>query len=96
MIVYRTEADPAFVDLSIEPDDRAVFRDFSTRPDLENFGEAGFARYVTPRAWLSTWSALSSNARTLDNLSRVRQPLLIVHYSGDAATCMSEVQAMLD
>lgn len=89
-------ADPAFVDLSIEPDDRVVFSYFSTRPDLENFGEVGFARYVTPRAWLSTWSALSSNARTMDNLSLVREPLLIVHYAGDAATRLSEVHAMLD
>jgi hypothetical protein len=94
MIVYRTTADPAFVDLSIDPDDRRVFSYFSDRPDLENYGENGFARYVTPRAWLSTWSALSSNARTLDNLSKVKEPLLIVHYAGDAATRISEVTAM--
>jgi pimeloyl-ACP methyl ester carboxylesterase len=96
MIVYRTTADPAFADLSIEPDDRVVFTYFSARPDLENYGENGFARYITPRAWLSTWSALSSNARTLDNLPRIRDPLLIVHYAGDAATRMSEVGAMRD
>ncbi len=94
MIVYRTTADPAFVDLSIDPDDRVVFTYFSPRPDLENFGENGFARYVTPRAWLSTWSALSSNARTIDNLSRTHEPLLIVHYAGDAATRISEVREM--
>lgn len=95
MIVYRTTADPAFVDLSIEPDDRVVFSYFSARPDLENYGENGFARYVTPRAWLSTWSAISSNARTIDNLAQIEQPLLIVHYAGDAATRLSEVEEML-
>jgi len=96
MIVYRTTADPAFVDLSIDPDDRIVFSYFSARPDLENYGENGFARYVTPRAWLSTWSPLSSNARTLENLEQFSCPLLIVHYAGDAATRMSEVSEMLD
>jgi hypothetical protein len=91
MIVYRTTADPAFVDLSIEPDDRVVFSYVSARPDLENYGENGFARYVTPRAWLSTWSAVSSRARTADNLSACSEPLLIAHYAGDAATRLSEV-----
>jgi len=91
MIIYRTTADPAFVDLSIEPDDRIVFSYVSARPDLENYGENGFARYVTPRAWLSTWSALSSRARTADNLSACTMPLLIVHYAGDAATRLREV-----
>jgi len=96
MIVYRTTADPAFVDLSIDPDDRPVFTYFSGRPDLENYGENGFARYVTPRAWLSTWSPLSSNAGAIDNLAHVGVPLLIVHYAGDAATRLAEVGAMCD
>ncbi|MCH9827262.1 MAG: alpha/beta hydrolase [Gammaproteobacteria bacterium] len=94
MVVYRTTAYPAFVDLSIEPDDRIVYSYFSARPDLENHGENGFARYVTPRAWLSTWSPESSHARTIDNLARIREPLLVVHYAGDAATRISEVEAM--
>jgi hypothetical protein len=95
MLIYRTTADPASVDLNIEPDDRIVATYSTQRPDLENYGENGFARTVTPRAWLSTWSALSSNARTLDNLARVRDPLLVVHYAGDAATRLSEVKEMI-
>jgi hypothetical protein len=95
MIIYRTTADPAFVDLHIEPDDRPVQTYASLRPDLENYGENGFARTLIPRAWLSTWSPLSSNARTIDNLGRFADPLLIVHYAGDVGTRMSEVNAML-
>jgi hypothetical protein len=94
MIVYRTTADPAFVDLNIDPDDRTVQTYISRRPDQENYGENGFGRYVTPRAWLSTWSALSSNARTIDNLARFSDPLLIVHYAGDAGTRLGEVRQM--
>ena len=95
MIIYRTTADPASVDLNIDPDDRIVSTYSAQRPDLENYGENGFARTVTPRAWLSTWSALSSNAKTLDNLARVSDPLLIVHYAGDAGTRLSEVKEMV-
>ena len=94
IVVYRTTADPAAVDLSIDPDDRHVQSYSGKRPDLENYGENGFARYVTPRAWLSTWSADSSNARTIDNLEMIQDPLLIVHYAGDAGARLSEVREM--
>lgn len=96
MLIYRTTADPAFVDLNIDRDDRPVQTYTSRRPDLENYGENGFGRYTTPRAWLSTWSGLSSNAGTIDNLARISDPLLIVHYAGDAGTRNSEVQQMLE
>lgn len=95
MIVYRTTADPAFVDPSIDPDDRGIQSYIGKRPDLENYGENGFCRYVTPRAWLSTWSAVSSKAGMMDNLERFSDPLLIVHYAGDAGSRMAEAQEML-
>jgi hypothetical protein len=94
MIVYRTTADPAAVDLSIEPDDRVVQTYSAKRPDLENYSENGFSRYVTPRAWLSTWSPLSSRANTVENLAGIPDPLLIVHYAGDAGARLSEVAEM--
>lgn len=90
MVIYRTTADPAAVDLNIDPDDRVVGTYSGTRPDLENYGENGFARYLTPRAWLSTWSALSSKVRTADNLAQITEPLLIVHYAGDAGARIAE------
>lgn len=96
MVIYRTTADPAMVDLSIEPDDRVVQTYSSRRPDLENFGPNGFARYVTPQAWLSTWSASRSAARTIDNLAQIDDPLLVVHYAADAGARLGEVREMLD
>lgn len=95
MIVYRTSADPAFTDLGIDPDDRPVRSYWTSRPDLDNCSESGFGRCLTPRAWLSTWSPLSSNARTIDNLARVAAPLLVVAYAGDAGARMSEVREMV-
>ncbi|MFA7601646.1 MAG: hypothetical protein WCY29_01450 [Novosphingobium sp.] len=96
MIVFRTTAYPAFVDTSIEPDGRPVTSYFSTTPHLENFGASGFGRYITPRAWLSTWSETYSHAQTIPNLAKSDKPLLIVHYSGDCGTRMSEARQMFD
>ena len=92
MIVYRTTASPAFVDLTIEPDDRIVGSyGGGPRPDLENYGDNGFARYITPRAWLSTWSGVSRRVRTVDDVSMIPDPLLVVHYAGDPGVRLSEI-----
>lgn len=96
LVIYRTAADLASTDLGIEPDDRVVGSYLSRRPDLENYGGPGFARYITPRAWLSTWSGLSSRADTLECLRRITDPLLVVHYAGDEGLRMSEAQAIHD
>jgi pimeloyl-ACP methyl ester carboxylesterase len=96
MTIYRTTADPATLDLSIDPDDREVGTYWGKRPDLENNGPYGFARYITPEAWLSTWSPNTTAADTLKNLAAIPDPVLIVHYAGDVATRLSEVEAMRD
>jgi pimeloyl-ACP methyl ester carboxylesterase len=91
MRIHRTMADPAFVDLSIEPDDRVVSAyNGDPRPDLVNHG-IGVATVLTPEAWLSTWSGISSHARTDLCLRTVTEPLLVVHYMGDVITRISEV-----
>jgi hypothetical protein len=88
LTIYRTTADPAMLDLSIDPDDRtAGGHDGYPRPDLQNWSGTGFARYLTPRAWLSTWSGLSSHADTTRSLAHVTAPTLVVHYAGDVYTC---------
>ena len=96
MIVYRTTADPDCVDLGIDPDDRRAGSYHGTRPDMENYAADGFSRVTTPRAWLSTWSAVSSNAGTARNLAKVDVPLLIVHNAGDAETRLREIGELFD
>ena len=84
MTIYRTLADPAAVDMSIDPDDRSpVGMDGDPRPDLQNYSNMGPAHYLTPRAWLSTWSGASSHANTPENLARIADPTMIVHYGAD-------------
>ncbi len=97
LTIYRTTADPAMLDLSIDPDDRiAGGHDGHPRPDLQNWSGVGFARYLTPRAWLSTWSGLSSHADTTRSLAGVTEPTLVVHYAGDVYTRMQDARAIVD
>jgi acetyl esterase/lipase len=96
MQIHRTMADPAFVDLSIEPDDRVVSAyNGDPRPDLVNYG-TGVATILTPAAWLSTWSGVSTHARTDSCLRMVTDPLLVVHYMGDVITRLSEVEGFFN
>lgn len=94
MEVHRTEANPAYTDPSIHPSDRAIGSFFSTRPDVFNYLEAGFGKYQTPRAWLSTWSGHSSRASTLDALPRVTIPTLVIAYTGDNAVMSCDTDAI--
>jgi hypothetical protein len=96
MVIHRTVADPAMADVSIDPDDR-VAGGFEShpRPDIQNYAMAGFAHYLSPRAWLSTWSAISSRASMLDCLPGVTVPTFFVHYAGDIFVRMTDFRQMV-
>lgn len=83
MVVYRTMANPAFVDRRIDPSNRDYGSLLSERPDLLNYAALGLARTVTPRAWLSTWSGLSSNADLAKNIAAITEPTLLITPSRD-------------
>lgn len=84
MIIYRTEANPAYCDLSLHgwESKRAVGSVATTDPLRGNYAPGGFSRYITPRAWLSSWS-ISSRANVLRNLRSIRVPLFMLAYRGD-------------
>lgn len=83
MVVYRTDADLRSVDPSLDPSPRGYGSLWGVRPDLINYSGVGFARVVSPEAWLSTWSGPSSRASILHTGARVKVPTLMVAYSGD-------------
>jgi pimeloyl-ACP methyl ester carboxylesterase len=92
MTIYRTLANPNYQDLSLEPSERALGSIFATRPDLFNWHVFGLSRVVTPDAWLSTWSGLSSYANLERNLPRVSVPTLVVGANADQDIFMSDVR----
>ena len=94
LTVYRTDADPHGVDLSIDPNDRPYGSLFGRRPDLTNYGLVGFGRLATPEAWLSTWSAASTNADFLRCAPGVSVPTLLVELTGDQACYPVDMAAM--
>jgi hypothetical protein len=91
---YRTDADPRYVDLSIDVNDRHYGSLFSRRPDLTNYGLVGFGRFTTPDAWLSTWSALSSNAIFERCAKGVHIPTMFVEFTGDQAAYPADYDRM--
>ena len=83
LTVYRTDADPRCVDLSLDPSRRTVGSLWGVRPDWINYGAVGFGRIVSPEAWLSTWSGLSSRASIERTGPGMTLPALLVSYAGD-------------
>ena len=94
--IHRTEAAPEYTDLSLCPSERAIGSFFSPRPDVFNSLEAGFGKYQTPRAWLSTWSGLASRVSTLACLPQVRVATLVLAYTGDNAVFTSHTDAIFE
>jgi dienelactone hydrolase len=94
MVVYRTMANPAFVDRTIDPSGRDYGSLLSERPDLMNYAALGFGRTATPRAWLSTWSGLASNADLVANVARIAEPSLLVAAGRDREIFPADIAAI--
>ena len=97
MVIYRTLANPAYLDLSIDPDDRDMGSLFANPDPMEaNHQRNGLARTMTARGWLSTWSALSSKARMAETMPNIRIPTLLIHPTADIEIRRREAQEIFD
>lgn len=94
--IHRTNANPALVDLSIDPSRRTIGDINCLRPDLWNYTENGFARILSPKAWLSQWSAISSRSSMPSNLPKVTQPTIVIALSGDNAILPHASEAIFE
>ncbi len=93
LLVYRTLANPWYLDLTIDPSPRAMGSIFAPAdPFLGNYGPGGLARIMTPRAWLSTWSGTASHADLETTIAGVTIPTLIIYPDADTDILPSEQQ----
>jgi hypothetical protein len=89
--VYRTDADLRSTDLSLDANERPYGSLFGRRPDLTNYGLAGFGRLSTAEAWMSTWSANTSNAGFRCCAPGVTVPTLLLEFTGDQASFPADI-----
>jgi pimeloyl-ACP methyl ester carboxylesterase len=97
LLIYRTLADPRYLDPVLDPSQRPLGSIFSfgRDPIVGNFGE-GLARTMSARGWLSTWSGLSSHAALERTLPHVRVPTLVIGALADMDIYPSEVRAAFE
>jgi len=93
-VVYRTMADPRFLDLTLDANDRppgTIWGD----PKAINYGANNVGRYTTLTSWLSQWS-LASRADGPACIARTTVQVLNLEYSADAAAFPSDIRMWSD
>lgn len=92
-ITHRTHADPRFLDLSIDHNDRAVGSIWGD-PAVVNRAPYAMARVSSLRSWLSQWSSRSLADGPVC-LARTSVPVLLLTHTADGSTYPSTRDAWL-
>jgi alpha-beta hydrolase superfamily lysophospholipase len=96
-VVHGTMADPRWLDLSIDANDRRGPNwCYMGEPQAVNMMPAGLARYSSLRGWLSQWSFRESRADGPRCAGRISVPVLVIENSADDACTPSHAQRIFD
>jgi pimeloyl-ACP methyl ester carboxylesterase len=90
--VYRTMADPRFIDAALEPNGRALGTALDADPWAANYGVNATAAVCTLTSWLSQWSIDHSVANGPRCLSRITVPTLLMNFLADEIVYPSDAQ----
>ena len=94
-VVHGTVADPRFVDMAIEPSDRAPGTLWGPT-ETANSMPASLGHYTSLRSWLSQWSVDESNCDGPLHLARTHVPTLVMYGTADQVCFPSYAMTMYD
>lgn len=95
-VVHGTMADPRWLDISIDSNERRPNWSFLGDPQTVNNGPAGLARFCTLRSWLSQWSLDESRADGEACAAQISVPVLVVGNGADEICTPSHTQRLFD
>lgn len=96
-IIYRTHADPRFLDLGLDPNDRqvgSVWGSGFAGARAVNYAASQMGRLTSLTGFLSQWSS-RSRADGPENLAKTSVPVLLCTYTADQSTFPSTRAAWL-
>lgn len=93
--IYRTMADPRFIDLSLEPNGRELGTALESDAAISNYGVNATASVSTLTSWLSQWSLDRSVADGPKCLARCTTPTLLMNFLADELVYPSDAAEWL-
>lgn len=94
--LYRTMADPRFIDATIEPSERPANNCYSGNPEQANRGVGLLGRVNTLQTWLSMWSLQKSKCRLEPYTAVFTVPTLVIQGTADAGVFPSDAKRIFD
>ena len=95
-VVHGTMADPAALDVTIDPNERPAGVSYLGDPQIVNNGPVGLARFCTLRSWLSQWSHDDARADGLRAAAAITIPVLVISNGADSICLPSQAISMYD
>lgn len=94
-VVHGTMADPRWLDLTLDPNERAL-GSYIGPPHQANDGLAALARFTSLRGWLSQWSLDCAQVDAVQAAERIDVPTLVVVNSADDACPTTHTDAIFN